>query len=381
MTMVAAERARMRVVHYRNVFPVLSETFIRETVTRHRRYEPVVVTHERVESVNAGNVRIDHRRLRFQGLAHRSASLRIALASGRIGEALGELRPAVLHAHFGEEGIAAAGAAARLRIPLVVTFYGADATALGEHWQWQGRFRRLFGRTAAVLAEGPHLAARLIDLGAPPERVVIHPIPVRLEIFPFRPPVEPAQGDPLIMLQACRFVEKKGVDLTIAAFDRIAAAVPHAVLWLMGSGPEEQRLRTIAGATGLGSRIRFLPTVSHCMYADILRQAHVFVHPSRTARNGDGEGGAPTALLEAQALGLPIVSTTHGDIPAVVNTDAALLAPPDDIEALAKLMLRMIQSPQEWHARAWAGRQRIESIHDPDRLCARLEDLYDGLCA
>jgi colanic acid/amylovoran biosynthesis glycosyltransferase len=377
-----AKGARMRVVHYRSVFPVPSETFIREIVTRHRRYEPVVVTHERVDGVNAGDVRIDQLRIRpYGGLSHRSAALRISLASDRLAVALRELRPAVLHAHFGEEGIAAAGPAARLGIPLVVTFYGSDATALGEHWLWQRRFRRLFSRAAAVLAEGPHLAARLIALGAPPERTVIHPIPVRLEIFPFRPPIEPGQGDPLIMLQACRFVEKKGVDLTIAAFGRIAAAVPDAVLWLMGSGPEEQRLRSIAVATGLGSRIQFLPAVPHSRYADILRQAHVFVQPSRTARNGDGEGGAPTALLEAQALGLPIVSTTHGDIPAVVDSEAALLAPPDNVEALAELMLRMIQSPQEWHARARAGRRRIESSHDPDQLSTLLENLYDAVRA
>lgn len=377
-----AQGGELRVVHYRSVFPVPSETFIRETVTRHQRYDPVVLTHQRLDHGRIGDLRIDELPVRrVGGLVQRSAAVRISLCSRRLSRALLDVRPAILHAHFGEEGVAASGPAARMGIPLVVTFYGSDATALGQHFLWQLRFRQLFRRAAAVLAEGPHLAARLISLGAPPDKVFIHPIPVRLEIFPFRPPLAPVAGNALIVLQACRFVEKKGVDLTIRAFARIASESPAAVLWLMGSGPEESRLRQLAAETGLGSRIQFLAAASHGEYAGILRQAHIFVHPSRTARNGDGEGGAPTALLEAQATGLPIVSTTHADIPAVVDPDAALLAPPGSVDALAALLLHLIRNPQEWHERARAGRRRVENEHDPHRLSKRLEDLYDAVSA
>lgn len=372
----------LRVLHYRSVFPVPSETFIRETVTRHQRYDPVVVTHRRLDGVKITDLRIDELPIgRMGGLVDRSAAVRISLCSRRLTGALVDIHPAVLHAHFGEEGFAASRPAERLGIPLVVTFYGSDATALGQHFLWKRRFRQLFRRAAAVLAEGPHLAARLVALGAPPGKVVIHRIPVRLELFAFRSPAAPEAGKPLIVLQACRFVEKKGVDLTIRAFARIASASPAAVLWLMGSGPEENRLRQLAAETGLGSRIQFLAAASHGEYADILRQAHIFVHPSRTARNGDGEGGAPTALLEAQAAGLPIVSTTHADIPAVVDSGAALLAPPENVAALAALMLQLIRNPQEWQERARAGRRRVENDHDPRRLSARLEELYDTVSA
>ncbi|NIP81231.1 MAG: glycosyltransferase, partial [Gemmatimonadetes bacterium] len=54
------------------------------------------------------------------------------------------------------------------------------------------------------------------------------------------------------------------------------------------------------------------------------------------AANGDGEGGAPTTLLEAQAVGLPVVASRHADIPWVVAPEAGLLAPEEDPEALAE---------------------------------------------
>jgi glycosyltransferase involved in cell wall biosynthesis len=294
---------------------------------------------------------------------------------------LKEQRPAIVHAHFGEESVVAGHAIRQLSIPLVAAFYGYDATELARFSVWRWRFRHLFARAAAVLAEGPNMEARLIRLGASPERTVVQPIPVRLELFPFCPSAAPVDGGPLIFLQACRFVEKKGVDTTIEAFARMADEAPAAVLWLLGSGPEEMRLRALAATSGVADRITFLAARSHEEYAAIMRQAHVFVHPSRTARNGDGEGGAPTALLEAQALGLPVIATTHDDIPAVVDDSAAMLAPPGDAAAVAELMRRMVRGTHEWTARAEAGRRRVADRHDPDRLAAVLENLYDAVRA
>jgi colanic acid/amylovoran biosynthesis glycosyltransferase len=377
-----SRRLTPEVAHYREVFPVLTETFIRETVTRHQRYRPYVITHLAQDRPEVPGVDVHELpRGRPTGLSRVSAAVRLAVRSRLLHRELSATRPAVIHAHFGEEGVVAAGPARRLGIPLVAAFYGYDATELARHAVWRRRFRRLFRSAAAVLAEGPHMAARLIELGARHDTVLIHPIPIRLEAFPFRPVAPPANGDALVLLQACRFVEKKGVDTTIDAFARIADAVPAAVLWLMGSGPEEARLRSLAESTGVAGRITFLPPQPHQEYAEVLRRAHVFVHPSRTAANGDGEGGAPTSLLEAQALGLPIVATTHADIPAVVDPDAALLAAPGDADALAALLLRLLRSPDEWAGRSQAGRRNVEVRHDPARLAAALEDLYDRVRA
>jgi glycosyltransferase involved in cell wall biosynthesis len=194
-----------RVAHYRERFPVLSETFIRETVTRHQRYESIVLAHVRVTDVHVDGV----------------------------GLILSPAGP-----------------------PLVVSSYGYDATHLAQFPMWRRRFTRLFRNAAAVPAEGQHRAARLIALGAPVDNVILHPIPIGIERFPFRPATPPRAGEPIVFLQACRFVEKKGVDVTIAAFARIAVDVPSAVHWLMGSGPEEARLRSMADerASGIGSR-------------------------------------------------------------------------------------------------------------------------------
>jgi colanic acid/amylovoran biosynthesis glycosyltransferase len=106
----------------------------------------------------------------------------------------------------------------------------------------------------------------------------------------------------------------------------------------------------------------------------------IFIQPSVTAADGDTEGGAPTTLLEAQALGVPVVATYHADIPHVVAPgESALLAPERDSEALAACLMKLLDAPERWSAMGRAGRRFIEEHHDAPSQVARLEELYFSL--
>jgi glycosyltransferase involved in cell wall biosynthesis len=81
----------------------------------------------------------------------------------------------------------------------------------------------------------------------------------------------------------------------------------------------------------------------------------------------------------AQGCADVTIATTHADIPAVVDANAALLGPPEDIATIAALMRRLSRNSHEWAARAEAGRRQVAGKHDPDRLAGALEDLYDSV--
>lgn len=221
------------------------------------------------------------------------------------------------------------------------------------------------------------MASRLAALGCPDALLVIQPILFEIDRFPFRPPRP--YSDRAVILQACRFVSKKGVDLTIRAFARVASEHPGLELRLIGDGPERPRLEQLARQSGVADRIRFLGMQSHEDYARELCSADVFIQPSRTARNGDGEGGAPTTLLEAQAVGVPIVSTNHADIPWIVDPTAALLAREEDVVGLAAQLKHLMTHPHEWVERARLGRRRVTERHAPDRGMRSLEGVYDRI--
>jgi colanic acid/amylovoran biosynthesis glycosyltransferase len=111
-----------------------------------------------------------------------------------------------------------------------------------------------------------------------------------------------------------------------------------------------------------------------------LQAADILLAPSRTASNGDSEGGAPTILLEAQAAGLPVVATTHADIPYVVAAGkSALLAPEGDPAALAECLTSLLGCPERWPEMSRAGRRHVEHEHDVRTTAAGLEETYFAL--
>jgi glycosyltransferase involved in cell wall biosynthesis len=173
------------------------------------------------------------------------------------------------------------------------------------------------------------------------------------------------------------FVEKKGhVDL-IRAFAEVCKHDPECTLRLVGSGPLEGAVRALVQALGLDARVSFAGFVPHgaALLAEY-REASVYVHPSRTAADGDQEG-LPTTVLEAMAVGLPVVSTTHAGIPCAVSADSGLLVAEGDIDALGQALLHVLGDRCLRESMGAAGRSRILADFDLAVQTHRLECLYD----
>jgi colanic acid/amylovoran/stewartan biosynthesis glycosyltransferase WcaL/AmsK/CpsK len=129
---------------------------------------------------------------------------------------LKRLAPCLLHSHSGYTAVGDLPLQKLLGLPWVVSFYGADVYQLGRRAEWQDRYRRVFDQAARVLALGPVMAWHLEQLGCPPEKIVVHPLGVDVDTLPNRPRVM-GQGDPLRILCAGTFREKKGLVYAIRA--------------------------------------------------------------------------------------------------------------------------------------------------------------------
>ena len=83
----------------------------------------------------------------------------------------------------------------------------------------------------------------------------------------------------------------------------------------------------------------------HDYFLEMLYQADLFLSPSITASNGDTEGGAPVAIIEAGASGLPVISTRHADIPEVVlDGHTGLLSPERNVHGLVAAICCLARS-------------------------------------
>jgi colanic acid/amylovoran biosynthesis glycosyltransferase len=299
-----------------------------------------------------------------------------ALANRRVGlpvgpsnywrRALKDLVPAadVFHAHFGPCGWMAANAGLK---PLVTSFYGYDATELATLKYWGRGYPELFGRSSIVVAEGPAMAERLVRLGASRDRLRVLPLVAPLHDVEWRPP---RSTGPVKVVMAGRLVEKKGFHLGVEAFAK--ASVPESTLSIVGDGPEKPRLHSIVASHGIKHRVRFVPFLGRESYRLELCDADVLLQPSMTASNGDCEGGAPTVLLDALAVGLILVVSDHADLPFVAGP-SAFIAEEGRVEHLADALQRAVGARASWGEQSLSGRSHVERQHAPTNV-ARLRD-------
>lgn len=292
----------------------------------------------------------------------------------------------IIHSHFGNVGWADLGAVRKLRAKHVVTFYGLDVNMLPRQFPiWRKRYRELFAQVDLVLCEGTHMAACVVDLGCPENKVKVQHLGVDVAQFDYRPR-RWQPGETLRVLMAASFREKKGIPLAIDALGKLRREIALELTLIGDAGQDEssqnEKKRIIAALerSGLKPFTRLLGYQPHARMLEEAYLHHVFLHPSMTAQDGDTEGGAPVCITEMLATGMPVVSTTHCDIPEVMGSNLHhLLAPEQDLEALVACLQTVIQQPASWAEWAQTGRHRIEAEYHMGQQAKRLLAHYQTL--
>lgn len=374
---------RPRVVHYMETCFARTETFVYDIVRGCTTFEPWCLAPRianqdqfPVDRVYRTAVRWDRSTLR--DLLDRVYVRFMRNPNFRLHRALRRIRPSVIHAHFGPAGWEILPAARRFAIPLVTSFYGYDASSLPRNPVWAERLRELFAGGAAFLVEGPAMADRLERIGCPRSKITLMPITIRADSYSYR-----ARGldenEPLRMLFVGRFVPKKGLQVLLRALRLARPRLGPCELRIIGGGEKDAELRKLAADHGIQDLVTFLGFQPRAEMIREMGSAHLLVVPSVTALDGDTEGGAPTVLLEAQACGLPVLGTTHADIPFVVAPPyRGYLADEGSPESLAESLIRIRSDVRLWRNHAAAGLQHVLVQHGAGNF-RRLENLYTSL--
>ena len=294
-------------------------------------------------------------------------------------------RVRLLHAHFGTEGYYSLPLQRQLGVPLITTFYGADISRLPRIPKWRRRYARLFEGGDLFLAEGSHMAQRIVDQGCSPEKVQLNRLGVDLDSIIYVPRQMEEDGE-IRLLMASSFKEKKGIPYGIKAFIEAEKRVPDLRLTIIGGAVTDSDRRLLVECqelvrrAGLGEKVRFLGYLLYPEYIQEQRRSHLFLAPSVTASDGDSEGGAPVSIIEASAAGMPVLSTTHCDIPEVVlDGKSGLLVPERDVERLAGAILDLAEQPELWKDMGATGRRHVEREYNRIDQARKLESIYAKL--
>ncbi|MYE10862.1 MAG: glycosyltransferase family 4 protein [Gammaproteobacteria bacterium] len=185
-------------------------------------------------------------------------------------------------------------------------------------------------------------------------------------------PDEPLPEKPVI-LYVGSLIAHKGVDVLLRAFSRVAREIPEATLWLVGSGPEEKRLRELVEEMGL-SGVRFLGQHDHEGLARFYRAARVVVIPSLWLEN------APLVAYEAMAHGRAIVASAVGGLPELVTDgDNGYLFVRGDVPALAAKLGPVLVDAGLAALLGARGRQRLRTLGNRGVHANQLQQTYTSV--
>jgi colanic acid/amylovoran biosynthesis glycosyltransferase len=348
-----------------------SETFILDQMRALTRFSPHLVG---LEPVSRG-LPLDKQPLLLSRNPSKAADLR-AKVYRRTGFAplfhrkVRHLKPDLIHAHFASGGKTILLALhEELQQPLIVTLWGGDDPVREPK---SGFYRELAEKATLFLCVSDFIRKQAIDLGFPPEKMIVHYIGIDRTVF--FPPPDLIATDSVLFIG--RLVEMKGCEYLIRAMRVVQTSRPGSELTIIGDGPLRSSLERLA--TELQVQCKFMGLQYSATVKQMLQRSRLLCLPSVTTSAGHREGmGA--VLLEAQAMGVPVVGTLHAGIPeAVADGVTGTLVPERDSEKLAVAILRLFEDPDLWQRYHLATQEHIDRQFDLRKQTALLEDIYSA---
>ncbi len=288
----------------------------------------------------------------------------------RLTPRLREWKPDLILAYWlYPEGFAAVLAGRRLGVPVVVGSLGSDLLRIRDRATVYFT-RRTLREASGVITVSEDLRQKALQMGAPGDRVktVLNGCDGNI----FKPSDRTAAREELgiapearLVLYVGRLDEGKGLEELLGAAERLRD-VKDLLLVCVGEGLLGGALRKRAAEAGLGDRVRFPGVCSRHDVAKWMAASNVFCLPSHSE-------GCPNVICEALACGCPVVSTTVGGIPELVNEHCGILVPAADTERLTRALRDALDIT--WDSQAIAQ----QFSRSWDDVAADTFDVCDGL--
>ncbi|MHB8446859.1 MAG: glycosyltransferase [Rudaea sp.] len=271
-------------------------------------------------------------------------------------------RPAVVHAHWiVPQGILAALSVGRGKRPaLAITSHGTDLFAFNSAPMRRIK-RHALNKAAVVTVVSEALREAAAGLGAGTDKIHVAPMGVDLQSR-FTPDRRIDRSASEVLFVG-RLAPSKGLNVLLDAMPGILASRPDVSLTIAGFGPEESALRAQANRLGVAEKVAFIGAIQQSALPDLYRRAAVFAAPYVRTASGEQEGFGLT-IVEAIGCGCPVVATDMPGLRDIFGTQARNIVDPGSVNALAAIVLRVLDDPVGARQRAEEQRREILAKFD-----------------
>lgn len=289
---------------------------------------------------------------------------------------LKEYSPDIIHCHFGYEALMLLDNIDYGNYKVIIHFHGYDASQMIRKKSYIRKLKRVLSKdnVYAISCNDFFVHSLTKTLGIPASKFMVLRCGVDLNTFASSLITDGHQGK--VFLQVSSLAEKKGHEITIRAFARFLKAtdLKDSILIFTGDGSRRPALENLTKELGIEGNIRFVGNVNPTEVANLMAHADVFLHHSITPANGDMEG-IPTAIMEAMAMELPVVSTYHSGIPELVEDGVnGFLVKERDVETYAQKMAGALLL-----GRLPVNRRKIEMYYNKEKHNEQLVSFYEEI--
>jgi glycosyltransferase involved in cell wall biosynthesis len=278
----------------------------------------------------------------------------------------------LVHAHFAWLPAAAGAIMSQLLdLPLTITAHAFD----------------IYSRKNDLLALTTQLADRVVTISDYNKQAILRMVPnlegkhvdvihCGIDLEEFQRAMEPPNGQTLQITSVGSLLPKKGHEYLIRACKELTEKGVDYRCLIVGGGALRERLETLISDLGLDDRIVLTGPQSQTWVRDRLRETDLFALPCVVEKDG-GQDGIPVAIMEALAVGIPVVSTAVSGIPELIrHEETGLLVPEKDVDELATAIARLAADRSLRDRLASNGRALVESEYNISDNADRLAEVF-----
>jgi len=243
----------------------------------------------------------------------------------------------IIHAHYGQNGVAALALKNKLNVPLITSFYGFDLGSSSK--VYKPYYKDLINSGNLFLALSQDMKKDLIRFGFPEKKILIHHLGIDLNYFA----MSDKASDKFTLLTVAILNEYKGVQYIIKALLKFLNKHPQEKnkiqYKIIGGGPYYKKLSLMVKNNNLSGNIIFINNLilpnSREIVKEEMMKCDIFLLCSVSTKDGEKEG-TPVVLMEAQASGKPCIASFHAGIPEVViNNETGILTNERNVEEIS----------------------------------------------
>lgn len=285
-------------------------------------------------------------------------------------QTLRKLRPDLIHAHFSGAGLSVLRAATRLKIPLLINFYGIETNYHLSDPQWYSFYRKLAGSHAMFACSSDTMKESMEAFGFKPSNIEVVRCGIDTRLFEGKT-LEYQPSQRLEMLCVGRLHEEKGINYLLEACQLLLKkGFLSWQLTIIGDGPLNGELQAYTKTLGIDDRVQFAGKKSSHEVRIALQASHLFVLPSLQETQG-------VVFQEAQATRTPVIGTNIGGIPEGVEDGVTgFLVEPANPGQIAEKILFMAERPLLFKQMGEAGRMLVLKKFSRENEYRQLANLY-----